>query len=111
MLHYFFYKGRGKPINRRAQNNRTTQVPPHFVPDVATTVTSYEATGGQLTRFPSFGTDPLAGNPERQQRRDENFEAQFDVARVFGSIVNGVDAPYRSAIYRFSTISRDMVHL
>jgi hypothetical protein len=104
-------KGKGKPIDRRSQRNQTTQVAQYLVPDVATAANNYEGMGGQLTRFPSFGVDPLLGRPEGQQRRDENFEAQFDVAAVFGSVVNGVDLPFRTAIQRFANISRELADL
>jgi hypothetical protein len=67
--------------------------------------------GGQLTWFPLFGVDPLVGNPEGQQRRDEIFHEYFDVAAVFGSVVNGVDEPFRQAINRYFVITRDMVEI
>ena len=102
---YFSPTGKGKPIDLRAQRNRTTQVEPHLVPDVTAAADNYEAKGGQLTRFPAFGTDPLTGNPEHQRRRDAIFEAQFDIDAVFGSIVNGQDAQFRLAIQQFSRIS------
>lgn len=57
--------------------------------------------GGQLTRFSSFGSDPLTGNPEHQRRRDAIFEAQFDIDAVFGSIVNGQDAQFRLGVKNF----------
>ena len=66
--------------------------------------------GGQLTWFPSFGVDPLAGSLETQQQRNEIFVANFDVAAVFSSVVNGVGEPFTQAIHHFSVITRDMAH-
>ena len=106
----FSKTGKGKPIDLRAQRNRATQVAPHLVPDVLAAADNYEAMGGQLTRFPAFGVDPLTGNSEHQRTRDALFETQFDVAAVFGSIVNGQDLPFRLAIQQFSSISRNMAN-
>ena len=37
------------------------------------------------------------------------FNANFDVAAVFSSVVNGVAEHFRQAIHHFSVITRDMV--
>ena len=63
--------GKGKPINRRAERNRTTPVAGQLVPEANTAALNYEEIGGQLTWFPSFGVDPLADSLETQQRRNE----------------------------------------
>ena len=62
---------------------------------------NYEKMGGQLTWFPSFGVDPIADSLETQQQRNEFFMANFDVAAVFSSVVNGVPEPFRQAIHHF----------
>jgi hypothetical protein len=41
-------------------------VPPHLVPTSEEVVRRYENLGGNITRFPVFGTDPLSTNIQLQ---------------------------------------------
>ena len=100
--------GKGKPRDLRASCNHASRVFPQMEPDTPDAASNYEAMGGQLTTFSSFGQDPLAGFPLLQRQRDELFHRQFDASCVFGN-VNGHDEPFREAIENFSGITRGLI--
>jgi len=74
------------------------------VPNTHDAAANYEAMGGQLTTFPSFGQDPLAGYPLHKRQRDESFHRTFDAAHVFCH-----DEPFREAIENFCRITREVM--
>ena len=47
--------GVGKPVDLRHANNRAVRINPELVASAEDAGASYEALGGRLTRFPSFG--------------------------------------------------------
>ena len=98
--------GKGKPRDLRAGCNHASRIFPQMVPDTPDAASNYEAMGGQLTTFSSFGQDPLAGF---QRQRDELFHRQCDASYVFGNVVNGHDEPFREAIKNFSGITRGLI--
>lgn len=101
--------GKEKPRDLRASCNHASRVFPQMVPHTPDGASNYEAMGGQLTTFSSFGQDPLAGFPLLQRQRDELFHRQFDASYVFGNVVNGHDEPFREAIENFSGITRGLI--
>ena len=61
---------RGIPEERMQKNNRTSQVPLSALPTPEEAVRAYEQTGGQLTLFPKFGSDPLGGHSKMLETKD-----------------------------------------
>lgn len=53
---------RGVPDELMRRNNRTAQVPASVLPTSEEAVDAYQQTGGQLTLFPKFESDPLDGH-------------------------------------------------
>ncbi len=62
----------GKPVNLRS-NNRASQVPLNLVPTNEEVVRHYEDLGGNITRFPVFGADPLSSDIQLQHNREQHF--------------------------------------
>ena len=97
--------GKGKPRDPTSCNH-ASRVIPQMVPSTPDTAANYEAMGGHLTTFPSFGQDPLAGFPLHQRQRYELFHSYI---YVFGNLVNGHDEPFRESIENFFGITRGLI--
>ena len=55
------------------KGNRTAKVPVSVLPTPEEAVDAYQQTGGQLTLFPKFGSDPLDGHSDLQDARHIEF--------------------------------------
>ena len=70
---------------------------------------SYEALGGRLTRFPSFGFDPLFHDVELIRSREQQFMERVNVQETKAKVVNGIDMPFREAIQTYMDITRRLL--
>ena len=84
------FKGvnKGIPIHRMESNNGAIEIDPAFLPEPESAVEEYEATGGQLTIFNSFGEDPLRNSSDLVRQRESNFHQQYpDFTEFFYVII------------------------
>lgn len=58
------------------KGNRTAKVPVSVLP-TPEAVDAYQQTGGQLTLFPNFGSDPLDGHSDLQDARHQGFITKY----------------------------------
>ena len=71
------------------QNNQAATLPRHTLPEAIDAVQNFEASGGQLTRFSSFGHDPLQTRPDLLTQRETLFKERFpSFDEFFHTVVN-----------------------
>ncbi|KAK3737609.1 hypothetical protein QZH41_010509, partial [Actinostola sp. cb2023] len=101
--------GVGKPIIVRNANYRVAPITPQLVPTPEDALTRYEASGGHLTAFPVFGTDPLRDNPDLVNIREQQFIDANDIHTIYGCLVNDMDQYFRDAISTYCDLTRRLL--
>jgi len=106
---YIFYNSgstRGIPDERMRKGNRTAKVPVSVLPTPEEAVDAYQQTGGQLTLFPKFGSDPLDGHNDLQDARHQGFITKYpDFEPLFSAVVNGNELPFRLGLLEFISLT------
>ena len=102
--------GAGKPVNLRNDRNRAVPIDPDLVPSAEEAGDSYEALGGRLTQFPSFGIDPLHQTAELVRLRDQQFTDTINIREAKAEVMNGTDRLFREAIQTFMHITRRLLN-
>lgn len=92
---------RGIPNELARRNHRAFRIEPHLVPDTNDAVAAYEShCSGRLTRECVFGSDLLAGFPDRLAERTRRMSQSLpSTETVFGEVVNGNHDTYLLAIH------------
>ena len=97
------------PIYTMLDDKKAVKIDPRLIPDQETAVREFEAHGGQLTMFSSFGEDPLQGNPSLVAQREAEFHGRYsDFSQFFYTVVNGDYYLFREGIIYFISISRHL---
>lgn len=105
--------GRGVPVIIKEKTNRLPRILSTHLPEGNEAKELYQRTyNGRSTEEWPFGVDPLEGNePLMTQRRSEFFH-NFNIAQIFGDVVNGRPTNFQRAIlYYISTTQRLAGHL
>lgn len=97
------------PVIVRNTNNRAASVPENLIPTAEDAVAQYEANGGHLTLFPNFGTDPLGGDPNLVNIREQRFLGVFDVHNIYGALVNGMEIYFENAVSTYCNLTRSLL--
>ena len=91
-----FNSRKGVPLQLMSSS---TVVTPLEVPDSAAAVALYAASGGRITQFSAFCSDPLEGNPRLILARMEAFRRDFgDGSELFARVVNGDYRHFQRAV-------------
>ena len=81
-----------------------------FSPPPEEAVDAYQQTGGQLTLFPKFGSDPLDGHSDLQDARHQGFITKYpDFEPLFSAVVNGNELPFRLGLLEFISLTTRLV--
>ena len=95
-----------------ANNYQAKGVPPSVVPSKNEAVTAFQAAGGHLTLFSTYGEDPLAADPQKYLMRTQAFESRYpDLSRIFSDLVNGEESLFRSALLFYIDITTRMARV
>lgn len=71
------------------RDNRTKRISSHLIPSPSLAVRMFEQSGGSLTDASVFGSDPLAGNYEKQTLRKEAFQYRYpSFEQIFQDTIN-----------------------
>ena len=98
---------RGIPNYLMESNNQTAKLDPHLIPTPEEAMRQYEAAGGCITHFSSFGVDPIANDDLLIQERSNQFQRRYPtVEPLFHQLVNGDDRPFCDAIHFFIHITQ-----
>jgi hypothetical protein len=98
--------GKGKPDVLYQTKSVLEPVQPNDVPTVDEAVAGFQAKGGRLTLFSSFGVDPLEGRDDLCQIRIRNFHERFNnFSSIFHSVCNEDDTLFRSGLLHFINIT------
>ena len=81
---------KGVPLQLMSSSTVVTPLVSTGVPDSPAAVALYAASGGRITQFSAFCSDPLEGNPRLILARMEAFRRDFgDGSELFPRVVNG----------------------
>ena len=107
--------GRGSPNSRISIDNRAKSVVPGVLPNCAEAIQLYRNAGGLITDRAKFGEDPLGGNDEKKQIRQDTFLQHFQFDQIFHEVVNGNDAILKDSLlflcditYRLSAVEMSL---
>ncbi len=79
-----------------------------MVPTCEEIVASYEEMGGQITRFPVFGRDPLSTCLQLMHERERRFNNNINWELIYGKVVNNDDTDFCVAIMTYLNITREL---
>jgi len=97
---------RGVPNQRMLMDNRARKIDNRNLPLSIHAVQMYEDNGGHITEESNFGTDPLAGDPEKITIRDRAFSEKYpSFEPVFHQIVNGNDRLFQAGLKFFIDVT------
>ncbi|XP_031560877.1 uncharacterized protein LOC116296908 [Actinia tenebrosa] len=100
---------RKTPIEMMKANNGTANLTEEQVPDGLTAAQIYEGNGGNLTRFGSFGLDPLQGNQELSTQREQLLLQNIaSYEAIFNQLVNGNPSLFQRALIYYITLSQSL---
>ena len=85
-------------------------IDPDLIPSAEEAGESYEASGGRLTRFPSFGIDPLHETAELVCLRDQQFTDGVNIREAKAEVANGTDRLFREAIKAYMDITKRLLN-
>ena len=106
----FIGKKGGVPIQLMRENNMAMSVQYTLIPETTDAVQLMESKGSHLTRFSSFGSDPLANRVDLvQQRQDVFFRRYPDFSTFFHTVVNSDYGLFRDGLLYFIQTSMDLV--
>ena len=89
------------------RNNQVIPVDPALVPLPNDAVMEFEAHGGHLTLFSSFGHDPLYERDDLVKLREEEFHTHYsDFNRFFHTIVNNDISLFRDGLLFLICVSK-----
>ncbi len=97
---------RGVPNRLMTQDNRTKRIDARHLPSPSEALHLYQQNGGRIQEESSFGSDPIAGDSNKQQIRDTSYTQRnppFD--SVFSSLVNGDSAPFVRGLRDYISIT------
>lgn len=90
-------------------NNGAVLIDPALLPEPEKAVEEYEATGGQLTIFNSFGEDPLRHDCDLVIQRETQFYQQYpDFTQFFYTVANGDHFLFREGLLFLIGISKQL---
>ena len=95
------------PNQLMRRNSQVMPVDPALVLEPDDAVISFEAHGGHLTLFSSFGHDPLCHRDDLIKLREEQFFSCFpDFSRFFHTVVNNDMSLFREGLLFFVSVSK-----
>ena len=94
--------GKGIP-NDLAQNTSIDVLPQNVLPETNAVVTQYLEEQGQLTQFTGFGSDPLEGSSNLQEKRLHIFlsSGSYNYDTIFTNVVSSDGKTLVDAILYF----------
>ena len=86
-------------------DNRVKRIPINLLPTPAEAIQLYSDAGGRITGGHSFGVDPLSGNLQLQQLRQDSFTHDYSFESMFHQLINDNDSLFKEGIYSFADIT------
>ncbi|XP_066926470.1 uncharacterized protein [Clytia hemisphaerica] len=101
--------GRGVPSTIKERTNRLQPLNVNDIPEPLEAKQMYETIYlGRLTEESHFGIDPLVGFEELINQRENSFQAVHQIPTIFNHLVNGNQAPFKTAISDFIQITSNL---
>ena len=97
---------RGSPNERMVKDNRVKRIDRSLLPTPNEIVQQYRQSGGHITEFCSFGSDPIANNLNKCIVRNTSFSQcypSFDA--IFHQLVNGNETLFREGLLYYIDIT------
>ena len=99
----------GSPDDSMRRNNQAARITPSLLPEPEDAVQQYEASGGHLTIFSSFGEDPLRDRLDLVNQREAEFLKKYpDFGGFFYHVVNGDHSLFREGLLFLIDISKHL---
>lgn len=97
---------RGTPNYLMELNNQIAKIEPQLIPTPENALMQYEAAGGRITHFNSFGIDPLIDDLLIEEQNTQFQRRYPTVDTLFHQLVNSDDRPFRDAFCFFIQVTQ-----